>query len=482
MVIRVWKAVLGTVLGALAAMGASSAADAPTPLPAPVAQVARALKVPESAVSVWVQRIGDPEPRVAFNADTPRNPASVMKLVTTFAALEALGPAYTWKTEFHLSQPLRPDGSTDELWVRGGGDPFLVIEEHWKMLAALRERGLTRIERGLVFDVSAFDLPPEDPGAFDGQPDRVYNLAPHPLLVNFNAVRFRIQAREAGGVEVAAVPALPNLRIDNRLQRGAGACGGFQNGVVLAWRDAERRDNAVLEGRFPAACREYELSRTALRPESYAWGLFDLQWRQQGGEIKGGWRHGVLPPGTAAPFHVHRSRPLGEVIRSVNKSSNNVMTRHLELTLGSERYGSPATPAKGQRAIFDVLRERGIDTRGLVLANSAGLSREGRITARQLGAVLGAAWNSPYMPEYASSLALAGLDGTMRNRFRNSPATGRMHIKTGRLDDVSAVAGYVTAASGQRFIAVVLVNSPEAHRGPGEELQDALLQWVHDRH
>lgn len=473
---------LTLIVGAIITVLCARPAVAATPLPPPVAQVARALKVPESAVSVWVQRIGEPEPRVAFNADTQRNPASAMKLVTSFAALEALGPAYTWKTEFHLAEPLRPDGSTGELWVRGGGDPFLVLEEHWRMLAALRERGLTRIERGLVFDVSAFDLPPEDPGAFDGQPDRVYNLVPHPLLVNFNAVRYRIQAREAGGVDVVAVPALPNLRIDNRLQRGAGACGGFQNGVVLALRDAERRDTAVLDGRFPAACREYELSRTALRPESYAWGLFDLQWRQQGGTLEGGWRRGVLPPGIGAPFHVHRSRPLGEIIRSVNKSSNNVMTRHLELALGSERYGSPATPTKGQRAILDVLRERGIDTRGLVIANSAGLSRDGRITARQLAAILGAAWNSPHMPEYASSLALAGLDGTMRNRFRRSPAAGRMHLKTGRLDDVSAVAGYVTAASGQRLIAVVLVNAPGAHRGPGEELQDALLQWVYDRH
>lgn len=450
-------------------------------LPAPVAQVARALKVPESAVSVWVQRIGDTGPRVAFNADTPRNPASVMKLVTTFAALEALGPAYTWKTEVHLGQPLRPDGSTDEVWVRGGGDPFLVIEEHWKMLAALRERGLSRIERGLVFDVSAFDLPAEDRAAFDGQPDRVYNQLPHPLLVNFNAVRFRIQARPEGGVTVAAAPALPNLRIDNRLQRGAGACGGFQNGVVIALRDDARRDTAVLDGRFPAACREYELSRSVLQPESYAWGLFDLQWRQQGGELKGGWRLGVLPADIGAPFYVHRSRPLGDIIRSVNKSSNNVMTRHLELALGSERYGGPATPAKGQRAILEVLGERGIDTRGLVIANSAGLSREGRITARQLAAILGAAWNSPYMPEYVSSLAIAGLDGTMRSRFRNSPETGRMHIKTGRVDDVSAVAGYVTAASGQRYLAVVLVNAPEAHRGPGEELQDALLQWVYQQ-
>jgi D-alanyl-D-alanine carboxypeptidase/D-alanyl-D-alanine-endopeptidase (penicillin-binding protein 4) len=475
--------VLCMLLFAIASISASAQSRVTaTPLPAPLAQAARSLKLPESAISIWVQGVGETSPKVTFNVDTPRNPASTMKLVTTFAALEALGPAYTWKTEVFLGEPLKPGGVTSELWLRGNGDPFLVLEEHWKLLGALRERGLSRIETGLVFDVSRFDLPAEDRSAFDGQPDRVYNVLPHPLLVNFNAVRFRIQTRAEGGIGVAAVPALANLKLDNRLQTGSGACGGFQNGVSIAIRDATQRNQAVLDGRFPRACREFELSRSVLQPESYAWGVFDLQWRQQGGELQGGWRHGILPEGNATPFHVHRSRPLGDIIRSVNKSSNNVMTRHLELALGAERYGSPATPAKGQQAILDVLAERGIDTRGLVIANSAGLSRDGRISARQLAAILEAGWNSPYMPEYASSLAIAGLDGTMRTRLRNSSAAGRMHVKTGRLDDVSAVAGYVTAASGQRFIAVVLINARDAHRGLGEEFQDVVLDWVHRNH
>lgn len=192
------------VLVALAAINTPTAIASTTPLPAPVAQVARAFKVTESAVSVRVQRIVDTAPRVAFDADTPRNPASVMKLVTPFAALETLGPAYTWKTEVHLGQPLRPDGSTDEVGVRGGGDPFLVIEAHWKMLAALRERGLSRIDRRLVVHVSCFDRPAEDRAAFDGQPDRVQDQLPHPLLLNFNAVRLRIQARPEGGVTAAS--------------------------------------------------------------------------------------------------------------------------------------------------------------------------------------------------------------------------------------------------------------------------------------
>jgi D-alanyl-D-alanine carboxypeptidase/D-alanyl-D-alanine-endopeptidase (penicillin-binding protein 4) len=261
-----------------------------------------------------------------------------------------------------------------------------------------------------------------------------------------------------------------------------GACGGFQNGVSIAVRQAQLRDLVVLEGGFPAACREYELSRSVLQPESYAWGLFDLFWRQQGGQLDGGWRLGVLPGTAAAPIYVHRSRPLGDVIRLVNKFSNNVMTRHLEYALAIDRFGAPATVEKGQRAILEVLGQRGVDTGGMVIGNSAGLARETRVSARQLAEVLDAAWNSPYMPEYVSSLALSGLDGTMRSRFRMSPAAGRMHLKTGRLDGVSAVAGYVDAASGQRMMVVLLVNAPDAHRGPGEQLQDMLLDWVYRHH
>jgi D-alanyl-D-alanine carboxypeptidase/D-alanyl-D-alanine-endopeptidase (penicillin-binding protein 4) len=476
-------AVSGHAAAPPAAAPAVPSAASGAALPASVAQAARALGLPEGGISVWVQAVGEDGPRVAFNAETPRNPASALKLVTTFAALEGLGPDHTWATEVYLDGPLGADGATRDLWIRGGGDPFLVVEEYWKLLAALRERGLARIQGDLVFDVSRFDLPPEDRGAFDGQPDRVYNVLPHPLLVNFNAVKFRVQSRGDGTVGVSADPPLPNLRIENRLSAGGGACGGFQYGVGLSIRDPQLRDRAVLEGRFPAACREFEISRSVLQPETYAWGLFDLFWRQLGGRLDGGWRHGVMAAGTGKPFgqpfYLHRSRPLGDVIRLVNKFSNNVMTRHLEYALAVERFGAPATPEKGTRAILEVLGEHGIDTRGMVIANSAGLARETRISARQLAAVLAAGWNSPYMPEYVSSLSLVGLDGTMRSRLRGSPAVGRMHVKTGRLDGVSAVAGYVDAASGRRMLVVLLINARDAHRGLGDELQNAFLQWVY---
>ena len=467
---------------AFAAVG-PAVADAPAPaassLPAPVAQAARSLGLAESGISLWVQRVDSPTPLISFNADALRNPASTMKLVTTFAALEWLGPAYTWSTEVYLAAPPEQGRVAGDVWLRGSGDPYLVAEEYWKLADALRKLGLQRIDGDLVFDTSYYDLGPEDPGAFDSQPNRVYNLVPHPLLVNFNAVRFLVRPeRDGGSVSVSADPPLRNLQMNNRLRLHAAPCGGYQRGVALAVQDPATRDQVLLEGQFPTGCGEYSLTRTVLQPESYAFGLFDLYWHQLGGEMTGRWRVGPVPPANRQPFYVHRSRPLGDVIRMVNKYSNNVMTRHLELTLGAEIYGAPATAEKGLRGIHEVLDQRGIDTRGLVVSNSAGLSRDSRISARQLAAVLRAGWQSPYMPEFVSSLAISGLDGTMRRRLPGTSAVGRMHLKTGTLNDVSAVAGYALQESGARWLVVVLVNAPDAHRGLGEELQDAVLRWV----
>ncbi len=442
-----------------------------------MALAAKSLKLPEQAISVWVQKLGAAAPLLAVNADRPRNPASVMKLVTTFAALERLGPAYRWRTEVHLAAEPRQGTVAGDLWLRGSGDPYLVAEEYWKLADALRKRGVQRIEGDLVFDTSFFELTPEDPGAFDNQPDRVYNLPPHPLLVNFNAVRFMVQT-DGQTVAVSPDPPLPNLRLENRLRLHQGPCGGYQRGVAVAMRDPGSRDEVLLEGAFPTGCHQYELTRTVLQPESYAFGLFDLYWHQLGGEMTGRWRLGPVPDPAAEPFLVHWSRPLGDVIRLVNKYSNNVMTRHLALTVGAEVFGAPATADKARGAIFQTLEERGVATKGLLMSNSAGLSRDSRITARQLAAVLNAAWQSPFMPEFVSSLAIPGLDGTLRRRLQGSTAEGRMHLKTGTLDDVSAIAGYVLPRSGERLIVVALVNAEQAHRGLGEDFEDVLLRWV----
>ncbi len=273
-------------------------------------------------------------------------------------------------------------------------------------------------------------------------------------------------------------PPLPNLELTNHLHLYKAPCVGYQRGVAVAVEQPDSRSEVLLHGSFPTGCDEYSLTRTVLRPESYAFGLFDLYWQQLGGKMDGRWRLGKVPEALTEPFIEHRSPPLGDLIRLVNKYSNNVMTRNLALTLGAETYGPPATEDKARKAVFEILASKGIDTDGLVYENTAGLSRDSRVSAHQLAAVLEAAWRSPFMSEFMSSLSISGLDGTMRSRLTGTDAEGRMHLKTGTLNDVSAVAGYVLTASGRRLIVVMLINAKDAHRGLGQNLEDVTLSWL----
>ncbi|MCG5514634.1 MULTISPECIES: D-alanyl-D-alanine carboxypeptidase/D-alanyl-D-alanine-endopeptidase [unclassified Ectothiorhodospira] len=457
----------------LLALGSSRAVAG---LPHALVQVLERHDVPQDAVSLWVQSPGV-SPSIAHRVDVPRNPASTMKLVTTLAALDILGPSHRWETRLYTFAPVESGVLKGDLYVRGGGDPFLVSEEVWKLAGALRRSGIERIEGDLIFDLSHYDVVPEDPGDFDGRPFRAYNQPPHALLMNFNAVRFEFRPGEDGrSVQVTTDPPLSHLQLDNRLRLAAGPCEGYQRGVAYHVEDSGR---VRLEGRFPQGCEEYSLLRTALGPEAYAHSLFTELWGQWGGTLEGYWRTGTLPDEAAEPRVVHRSPPLGDLIRLINKYSNNVMARQLKLALGVAVYEGPATVDKGHAAIRAMLARNGVDTQGLELDNAAGLSRSNRMTARQLAQVLQVGRNSPYMPEYLSSLAISGEDGTLRRRFVDAPGAGDMRLKTGYLNGVSAVAGYMRTARGEERMVVLMINHPGLQHWRGTRIQDGILDWLY---
>ena len=450
-------------------------------LPEPVQVAIRAQNLPPDAVGLWVQRVGDPTPLARLNPRRPFNPASTIKLATTLAALSELGPSHTWTTTIYATGPVRDGVLKGDLVLRGTGDPGMVSEEHWRMLGALRRTGLRRIEGNVYLDASHFHLPLEDPGAFDGQPLRAYNQPPHALHVNANALRFHVLPDPEGrGIRVESDPPLPGLEIVNQLRGVQGGCGGWLRGIRYEVDNGSAPPRVIFSGDYPVNCGNYELLRTAITPESYNRGLFRLHWGQWGGELLGDVRYGVLEALREPPLLVHESRPLGDIIRVANKWSSNVVTRHLALTLGAERMGPPATVEKSREAIYEVLAGLGVDVGGMIVDNGSGLSRHARMTPEQLAQVLQAGWDSPWRPEFVSSLAIAGLDGTLRRRFSNGPETGRMHLKTGHLNQVSAVAGYVRNRSNEDVMVVLLVNHATAHQGAGTSLQEAVLRWVHD--
>lgn len=446
-------------------------------LPDSLRQAIQAQSLPADSMGIWVQKTTAQQPIVAHNADRLFNPASTIKVATTLAALLDLGPAYTWPTSFRSTAPVENGVLRGDLIIRGTGDPGAVSEEHWRMLRDLqRMTGLKRIEGNVILDGSFFMLPAEDPGAFDGQPYRAYNQPAYALHVNSNAIRFHV-IPEGDRIRVEAEPPLPGLKIHNRLTRGQGNCDAWQRGI----RYDVGVNEVTLSGAYPVNCGNFELLRTAVTPDVNAAELFRLHWAQWGGEITGDiLSHQGGPLNYSHTLMVHQSRPLADLIRVANKWSHNVMTRHMALAVGANRMGPPATLEKARVSLIEVLSEAGVNTQGMYIDNGSGLSRVARISANQLGQILQVGWNSPRRPEFVSSLSISGVDGTTRRQYRNSPSAGQMHLKTGLLNQVSAITGYVRNRCDEDVMVVLLINHPEAHLGQGTRMQQTLMDWVYD--
>ena len=448
-------------------------------LPPEVGLVLKRYGLSERGLSVYVHEIGKPEPLLAVRADVPRNPASTMKLVTTLAVLETLGPAYTWKTEAYALKAPR-DGVLDgDLYIKGYGDPYLVFEHFWRFLRALRKGGLDEIRGDLVIDQSFFAPQPGRSVDFDRRPLRAYNVQPRALLVNFQTVNFRFQPdAETRQLRIVADPQPAQLTIDNRVRLARGPCRGGARGLGMQVARRAEFQKIVFSGRYSPDCGEDQLYRVVAEGEQYIHGVFKTVWTEMGGRFEGRVREGAVPP-EAQPLHTAVSPPLAEIIRVVNKYSNNVMARQLLLTLGAEKHGAPATVDKGIAAIHDWLKQNGLEFPELVIENGSGLSRDERITARHLGQLLLKGYASPYMPEFLASLPILSIDGTQRLRYGGSLA-GRAHLKTGSLNNVRAQAGVVHNEQGRRFVVVILHNDSRADTA-GEAAQIALLSWVGQR-
>jgi serine-type D-Ala-D-Ala carboxypeptidase/endopeptidase (penicillin-binding protein 4) len=443
---------------------------------APVASVIAAQGLPASAVSFAVMDAESGRVVASQNADTPRSPASTIKVVTTFAGLDLLGPAYTWHTQALVRGELRGGVLRGELILKGGGDPYMTLERWWSFVQALRARGLESIRGDIVVDDTAFALAPEDPGAFDGRPHRAYNAQPDALMVNFQSVEFHLIPNAATRkIDITAIPAPPNLGIENRVAFVDGRCRAAAANVDFLV-PTEAWDRVVFSGSLSRDCAERSITRVLLKAPSYAFGTFVQLWRQSGATFEGGLRVEPAAP-DAQPFLSFDSLTLAEIVRLTNKFSNNLMARHLLLTLGAERYGPPATLQKGVDVLADWARIRGLALPGLEIDNGSGLSRATRISALGMASVLEAAFHNRYAPEFVASLPLAGIDGTLRSRMLDTVG-GSVRLKTGHIDGVSGVAGYVSGSAGRTYVLVSLINDARCDYGACEPVHAALVDWI----
>ncbi|MGC9235754.1 MAG: D-alanyl-D-alanine carboxypeptidase/D-alanyl-D-alanine endopeptidase [Thiomonas sp.] len=429
-------------------------------LPAAVTQALGTARIPLQSCAFVLQAVDSPAPQIAFNGAALMNPASVLKLVTTYAALRILGPASVWKTPVYAVGPIRAGVLQGDLAFVGSGDPHLMADNLWSIALRLRDLGIRRIRGDVLIDRQAFDLPPHDPGAFDGDATAPYNVGPDPFLVNFGVLRLGfVPDAQAQQVRVTVEPPLAGFDLREAPRLTTAACGNWKDKLRADWKQPFAPRFA---GGYAASCGAQTWN---IAPEvsdnAYVQRLLAALFAQVGIEWKGQVRTAPLPA-DATELTVWESPALAVLVRDINKYSNNVMAQQVFLTLALQAGAQRATWAGAQQAVMQWLATHGLPMPGLVLDNGCGLSRTARISAGDINALLRAAWNSPVMPEFVSSLPLAGEDGTLRRHFRDPDTAGRIHAKTGSLDGVLSLAGYAQARGGQRYTFAALVNDPRA--------------------
>ena len=454
--------------------------SAAQPLPQAVASALTNAGIPASAVALWTQQVGSQKPGIAINASRPMNPASTIKLLTTYSALELLGPAHTWKTEVWADGELKGDVLAGELSLRGGGDPRLTVEHLWRLVQAVRARGIREIRGGVVLDRSYFDVTEHDPSRFDSEPLRPYNVGPDGLLVNFKAFRFTFSPDpERKTARVSVEPRSTLLEFSANVALNNDSCNDWRRGLQTTFSagGGPRSTRAVFGGNFPATCNERTMNVSLMSHSDYVQGVFTSLWEASGGVISGNWRDGPVPAGSRLVY-THDSPALSEIVRDINKFSNNVMARQLFLTLSAEIDRVPGRSDLSTADIRKWLESKGLAMPELVIDNGSGLSRKESISAENLGRLLVSAFSSAVMPEFISSLPLLAVDGTMRRRLKTDSVAGQAHIKTGSLSDVRSIAGYVLDRNGRRHAMVMFVN--HANAAAAQAAQDAFIRWVYE--
>ncbi|MDJ0805472.1 MAG: D-alanyl-D-alanine carboxypeptidase/D-alanyl-D-alanine-endopeptidase [Gammaproteobacteria bacterium] len=448
-------------------------------LPPGIAKALQAQGIPEADVSLYVSRVSGISPSLTLNPSVPRNPASVMKLLTSLVALDILGPDFQWRTEAYIDGSLRDGKLTGDLILKGYGDPYLTPERFWQLLHGLQDRGLRQIAGDLIIDNSYFAAPTAHRGDFDGKPRRAYNALPRPLSLNFQATQLHIRADQNGDtISAFTNPRLANLEIRNQMKLVSGACQKQYLRPKIRFTEHERGATVNIQGTYSKSCPEWTNPYLVMEPDAHIAGAFRALWIEMGGQLSGEIKQDMIPR-DAKLFHQIESRPLAEVIRGMNKFSNNLMSRMLLLTMSAETRGIPASIAQGQTLITDWLDRSQLPSGMVRVSNGAGLARDAQISAEIVGRLLQTAFDSPMMPEFMASLPIVGIDGTMRHRLRKTGVAGRAHIKTGSLNDVSSMAGYVQDRYNQRWVVTLIINHPGLQTWQGKQVQDALLRWIY---
>lgn len=466
---RVWW------VAALAMLAPSVALAAEDALEALLAPIMERQGLLTATVGVEVVRVSDGEVVFERGATRALLPASTMKVVTAAAALRALGPSFTFRTDVLTTGEVKAGTLEGDLVLVGRGDPTLVHERLWKLLSDVRQDGIQRISGDLIVDDTYFVGDPLIPG-WDSKHDLETGPSYFPAIgavaIDFGSltlvVRPGAEVGKAASVELAT-PQSGHVSIASALQTGRE---GSRARVEITREVEPGKITFELEGSVPMGSDVRRYRRAITEPTPYFLAVLRAVAEQAGLTVKGRVRAGAAPA-DAELLRSLESPPLTSVLMDANKYSSNFMAETVLRALGAEAQGEGSNSA-GVRQVRAYLESIGVARDDVAIANGSGLSRQTTLTPQALIAVLlDMARDRVAGPEFVSSLSIAGKDGTLSSRLRDTD--GRVRGKTGTLGGVHTVAGYVLALDGELYAYAFLVNDIRGSLDPVKDLQDDFL-------
>jgi D-alanyl-D-alanine carboxypeptidase/D-alanyl-D-alanine-endopeptidase (penicillin-binding protein 4) len=446
-------------------------------LPLSLKEVIASSPLPQKNYSIYIQKVDDSTPLVAWNGDVKRVPASVIKVLTTYSALLGLGYDYRWETKFFHTGYIRKGILRGDLIIKASGDPTLKTADLDDIVQRLRRAGIRRILGNIIIDRTLFKVPNKNSSGFDKNLYSPYNAMPDALMFNERKSTLCVTST---GKHVKIRRDIPDwsYKVVNKMRPVNGSCRRGRSWPKVSIKERGSQSIITLSGRLSRRCGKRTICKVVTKPyKSFYYALKD-EMKKKGIKFKGKMK--LRPtPRKAKYLFSHYSPRLEEVISTIAKKSNNLMARQLLLTLGAKYYTLPSTTFKGRKAIEKILsRYHILEPHSTFVANGSGLSRKSRITAHSLANLLIHA-ERHYGARWRETLSIAGIDGTIRKRFRYSSVYGRAWMKTGTIKHVANIAGYVEGASGELYVVVVLVNDRRS-AGYGRRLANSVIEWVAD--
>ncbi len=409
------------------------------------------------------------------NGDTLYNPASNSKVVTASAALKLLGPEYVYSTELYGKIDGRSIAGV--LYIKGHGDPSLTSADLWEMVAELKAKGIRRIRAGIIVDDSYFD---ENnlPYAFDQQPgeDNKFRAPVGAVSLNHNALSVMIAPGPAA-MSKAKVTMNPPEYAELVNDTLTSASGAYTPGISAT--SFEERTKIRVWGQIPLGTHIAKYYRRIDNPSLFTgYGLKGVL-QDAGITVGGDVSTGKIPPGTPL-LAKNISRPLSSILWHTGKMSNNFVTESILKTIGANASSGPATWENATSAVAGLLETWGIPKGSYTYKNGSGLFNANRFSTSQFCKVLRFAYLDPAIrPEFLSQLATGGVDGTIASRFRGPEAKRYVRAKTGTLESVSALTGYVMDKRGEHPVVFsILVNKASGYISGARKYQEDIVTAI----